>query len=104
MINSERSAGNGIAFQPEDTRDRSKSEVAMTTITAPETGRKEGQHAMNTPPIVSAQEWEAAREQLLVKEICGPPDPQIPCQLRGQSSRRGRRAVRWPKHLHPKPV
>ena len=23
---------------------------------------------MNTPPIVSPQEWEAAREQLLVKE------------------------------------
>jgi len=23
---------------------------------------------MNTPPIVSAQEWEAARQQLLVKE------------------------------------
>ena len=23
---------------------------------------------MKTPPIVSAQEWEAAREQLLVKE------------------------------------
>ena len=28
----------------------------------------EGQHAMKTPPIVSPQEWEAAREQLLVKE------------------------------------
>jgi len=24
--------------------------------------------AMNTPPIVSPQEWEAARQQLLVKE------------------------------------
>jgi predicted dithiol-disulfide oxidoreductase (DUF899 family) len=24
--------------------------------------------AMNTPPIVSPQEWQAAREQLLVKE------------------------------------
>ena len=24
--------------------------------------------AVNTPPIVSAQEWEAAREELLVKE------------------------------------
>lgn len=40
----------------------------MTTITAPEKPRKQGQHAMNTPPIVSPQEWEAAREQLLVKE------------------------------------
>jgi predicted dithiol-disulfide oxidoreductase (DUF899 family) len=27
-----------------------------------------GHIAMNTPPIVSAQEWEAARQQLLVKE------------------------------------
>ena len=35
---------------------------------SPEKGRKEGQHAMNTPPIVSPQEWEAARDQLLVKE------------------------------------
>ncbi|HTI19297.1 MAG TPA: DUF899 domain-containing protein [Trinickia sp.] len=40
----------------------------MTTITSPDNGRKEGQHTMNTPPIVSPQEWEAAREQLLVKE------------------------------------
>jgi predicted dithiol-disulfide oxidoreductase (DUF899 family) len=40
----------------------------MTTITSPEKGRKERQHAMNTPPIVSPQEWQAAREQLLVKE------------------------------------
>ena len=28
----------------------------------------ERMHAMNTPPIVSAHEWEAARERLLVKE------------------------------------
>jgi predicted dithiol-disulfide oxidoreductase (DUF899 family) len=34
----------------------------------PETGRKNGQVAMNTPPIVSAKAWGAAREQLLVKE------------------------------------
>src|SRR5580658_3556707 len=27
-----------------------------------------GHHAMKTPPIVSQQEWEAARQQLLVKE------------------------------------
>ena len=40
----------------------------MTTTTSPEKARKEGMHAMNTPPIVSPQEWEAAREQLLVKE------------------------------------
>jgi predicted dithiol-disulfide oxidoreductase (DUF899 family) len=36
--------------------------------TQPETGRKDGQLAMNTPPIVSAQAWEVARERLLVKE------------------------------------
>jgi predicted dithiol-disulfide oxidoreductase (DUF899 family) len=33
-----------------------------------EKGRKAGQQAMNSPPIVSPQEWEAACEQLLVKE------------------------------------
>ena len=27
-----------------------------------------GHLAMNTPPIVSQQEWEAARQQMLVKE------------------------------------
>jgi hypothetical protein len=70
MTNSGRTAVNGIAFQPEETTGRSNSEVAMTTITSPEKGRREGQHAMNTPPIVSPQEWEAAREQLLVKETC----------------------------------
>src|SRR5450755_2657118 len=31
-------------------------------------GHKRGRNAMKTPPIVSPQEWEAAREQLLVKE------------------------------------
>jgi len=36
--------------------------------TRPETGRMDGPFSMNTPPIVSAQAWEAAREQLLVKE------------------------------------
>src|SRR5258708_18964991 len=30
--------------------------------------RKGGPLAMNTPPIVSPQDWAAAREQLLVKE------------------------------------
>ena len=33
-----------------------------------ETGRKDGQPAMHTPPVVSSQAWEAARQQLLVKE------------------------------------
>jgi predicted dithiol-disulfide oxidoreductase (DUF899 family) len=30
--------------------------------------REKGHLAMNTPPIVSQEEWEAARQQLLVKE------------------------------------
>ncbi len=34
----------------------------------PENDRKGGQLAMHTPPIVSPRAWEAAREQLLVKE------------------------------------
>ncbi len=40
----------------------------MTTIRSPEKGRKAGQHAMSSPPIVSPQEWKTAREKLLVKE------------------------------------
>jgi predicted dithiol-disulfide oxidoreductase (DUF899 family) len=40
----------------------------MVTNTSPENDRKAGQHVMKPPPIVSPQEWEAAREQMLVKE------------------------------------
>jgi predicted dithiol-disulfide oxidoreductase (DUF899 family) len=36
--------------------------------TSPEIDRKIGQLAMNTPPIVPSQQWEAALERLLVKE------------------------------------
>src|SRR5882724_5755529 len=36
--------------------------------TSAENGRKDTQPAMHAPPIVSSQAWEAAREQLLVKE------------------------------------
>ena len=36
--------------------------------TSAENGRKGRQPAMYTPPVVSSQAWEAAREQLLVKE------------------------------------
>ncbi|MDB5494414.1 MAG: hypothetical protein JWP86_1751, partial [Phenylobacterium sp.] len=36
--------------------------------TSPESDRNGGQLAMNRPPIVSPQEWQAAREQMLVKE------------------------------------
>src|SRR4249919_760045 len=37
-------------------------------ITLAENGLKGRQPAMHTPPVVSSQAWEAAREQLLVKE------------------------------------
>ena len=37
-------------------------------ITTLENGAKNPQLAMNAPPIVSPQEWEAARQRLLVKE------------------------------------
>ena len=35
---------------------------------SPENDRNDGQPAMHTPPIVSPQAWEAARQQMLVKE------------------------------------
>jgi predicted dithiol-disulfide oxidoreductase (DUF899 family) len=40
----------------------------MTMTPSIEKGEKEGRAAMNTPPIVSAQEWDVERERLLVKE------------------------------------
>ena len=40
----------------------------MTTSKERDKEHGKGQLAMNTPPIVSQQEWEAARQQLLVKE------------------------------------
>ena len=36
--------------------------------TLPEKDQRNGQHEARTPAIVSSQEWEAARQQLLVKE------------------------------------
>src|SRR6476619_4771860 len=36
--------------------------------TSPKRNPKGGELAMNTPPIVSPQAWDAAREQMLVKE------------------------------------
>src|ERR1700731_2538388 len=39
-----------------------------TMQTSTENGQKGGARAMDTPPIVSSQQWAAAREQLLVKE------------------------------------
>ena len=40
----------------------------MTTSKASDKEQPKGHLAMSTPPIVSTQEWEAARQQLLVKE------------------------------------
>jgi predicted dithiol-disulfide oxidoreductase (DUF899 family) len=53
---------------PARSKARSHQEVAMSTMTSSEKSRKDQQPAMNTPPIVSAQEWNAARERMLVKE------------------------------------
>jgi predicted dithiol-disulfide oxidoreductase (DUF899 family) len=39
-----------------------------TTSTEKDKGHEKGQLAMHRPPVVSQQEWGAAREQLLVKE------------------------------------
>src|ERR1700687_4242284 len=39
-----------------------------TMQTSPETDAKGDQRAMKPPPIVSPQAWQAAREQMLVKE------------------------------------
>src|SRR5271170_2645053 len=40
----------------------------MTTSEEKDKKHGKGHRAMNTPPIVSQQEWEAARQQLLVEE------------------------------------
>ena len=40
----------------------------MATSKERDMEHRKGHLAMNTPPIVSPQEWEAARQQLLVKE------------------------------------
>src|SRR5258705_8881256 len=65
----QRAIGSELSRSRPNTRDIALiRRFAMTTMTSPGKGRKEGQHAMKTPPIVSPQAWEAAREQLLVKE------------------------------------
>src|SRR6202165_25517 len=53
------------------TAGRSSSPTSRPDLNSPETPTDQNRKAdiaMNTPPIVSAQEWEAARQQLLVKE------------------------------------
>ena len=40
----------------------------MTTTKILENHRKDEQPAVRTPPIVSPEAWEAARQQMLVKE------------------------------------
>jgi predicted dithiol-disulfide oxidoreductase (DUF899 family) len=37
-------------------------------MTSADNAGNNGQAAMQTPPVVSPQDWEAARQQLLVKE------------------------------------
>src|SRR5260221_10432182 len=45
-----------------------KGEIKMATSKERDKEHGKGHLAMNTPPILSQQEWEAARQQLLVKE------------------------------------
>jgi len=44
--------------------------MSTRTVDNPKGAHKTGTHepSMKTPPIVSAEEWEAARQRLLVKE------------------------------------
>src|SRR5262245_11498763 len=53
---------------PTGSRSEWLAEARRETMTNAEKGRKAGQRAMKSPPIASPQEWEAARQQLLVKE------------------------------------
>src|SRR5205809_5613199 len=46
----------------------SNSEIAMTMTKTPENDRKVEQPVMRTPPDVSPEAWEAARQEMLVKE------------------------------------
>src|SRR5271167_4168157 len=70
MTNNERAAAMESRFsqKAQEPRSSSNSEVATTMTKSPENDRKGGQVAMHTPSIVSPQAWEAARQQLLVKE------------------------------------
>src|SRR5262249_35072733 len=43
-------------------------EVASAMVTSDENGTTGKAAAMRAPPVISRQEWEAARQQLLVKE------------------------------------
>src|SRR6266446_4915791 len=47
---------------------KNKGEIQMATSKERDVEHRKGHLAMNTQPIVSTKEWEAAREQLLVKE------------------------------------
>src|SRR6185369_2871138 len=53
-------------LSPDATGNNQEDLEAMTT--SAKKGRKGGEPAMQTPPVVSPEAWEAARGQLLVKE------------------------------------
>jgi hypothetical protein len=58
----------GVALQPEGPGARPNSEVTTIMTQLHGNDRNGGQPAMHTPPIVSPQAGEAARQQLLVKK------------------------------------
>jgi predicted dithiol-disulfide oxidoreductase (DUF899 family) len=67
----ERSAANGTARHPRRAEMRPIQEIAKAMTPSAEngqSGQKSEQAAMQKPPVVSRQAWEAAREQLLLKE------------------------------------
>src|SRR5439155_26008233 len=52
----------------QDTLKKKQRRNKMATIKERDKEQPKGHLAMKTPPIVSQQEWEAARKQLLAKE------------------------------------
>jgi predicted dithiol-disulfide oxidoreductase (DUF899 family) len=62
----ERRPTNGIALQPNGAAFRPNQEVSKAMNSSAQNGQTGTQ--LHTPPVVSSQAWEAAREQLLVKE------------------------------------
>jgi hypothetical protein len=58
----------GLRSSQHESQLNSEATMTMTKTKTLENDRKGEQPAMRTPPIVSPQAWEAARQQMLVKE------------------------------------
>jgi hypothetical protein len=64
-----------VLAEPRGAGIRPSEEVSKAMTISVENGRNGRQPAMHTPPVVSPQAWEAARERLLVKEKAPDPRP-----------------------------